>query len=144
MTDCADGASVQGRSTSEPDRHEDGRAANQRAGRRHDRIETLEAAPEDRRARVADGGGDDGELRQEFAAETAQRLHADDEADAGRCRRRRPMSLRAVTGSWRVMAAVSRKVKIGEVEFRMVARPASTVRSAQAISVKGMTLLRHA
>ena len=55
-----------------------------------------------------------------------------------------PNSLRAVTGSWRVTNAVSRKVKIGEVEFRMVARPASTVRSAQAISVNGTTLLRQA
>lgn len=55
-----------------------------------------------------------------------------------------PISLRTVTGSWRVISAVSRKVKIGEVALRMVARPASTERSAAAISVKGITLLRQA
>jgi hypothetical protein len=55
-----------------------------------------------------------------------------------------PISLRNVTGSWRVMSAVKRKVKIGEVAFRMVARPASTERSAAAIRVNGTTLLKHA
>jgi hypothetical protein len=39
---------------------------------------------------------------------------------------------------------VIRKAKIGEVEFRMVAKPASTVRSAQAMSVNGITLFKHA
>ena len=38
-----------------------------------------------------------------------------------------PNSLRAVTASCRTSSTVSRKVKIGEVELRMVARPASTV-----------------
>ena len=37
-----------------------------------------------------------------------------------------------------------RKVKIGEVALRMVARPASMERSAAAISVKGTTLFRQA
>jgi hypothetical protein len=55
-----------------------------------------------------------------------------------------PNSLSGVAGSCRVMAAVIRKAKIGVVELRIVARPASTLRSAQAISVKGMTLLRQA
>jgi hypothetical protein len=39
---------------------------------------------------------------------------------------------------------VRRNAKIGDVEFRIVARPASTLCSAQAIRVKGITLLRHA
>jgi len=51
-----------------------------------------------------------------------------------------PNSLRPVTGSCRVTAQVIRKVKIGEVEFRIAARPASRLVSAQAIMVKGMTL----
>jgi hypothetical protein len=55
-----------------------------------------------------------------------------------------PASLRPVTGSWRVRAAVIRTAKTGVVEFRTAARPASTVRSAQAIRVKGTTLLRQA
>ncbi len=38
----------------------------------------------------------------------------------------------------------SRKAKIGVVELRIVASPASTVRSAQAISVNGMALFRQA
>jgi hypothetical protein len=42
------------------------------------------------------------------------------------------------------MKAVNKKVKIGDVEFRIVAKPASTPRSAQAMSVKGTTLLRQA
>ena len=45
---------------------------------------------------------------------------------------------------WRVIAAVRRKVKIGDVELRMVARPASRKRSPHAISVHGITLLRQA
>jgi hypothetical protein len=49
-----------------------------------------------------------------------------------------------VTTSWRVIKAVSRNVKIGEVEFRIVARPASVVCSAYAIRVNGTTLLRQA
>src|SRR5262245_17550165 len=55
-----------------------------------------------------------------------------------------PSNLRADTGSWRVIAAVKRNVKIGDVALRMAAGPASTDRSAQAMSVNGMTLLRHA
>lgn len=55
-----------------------------------------------------------------------------------------PTSLRNVTGSWRVISAVSRKVKIGDVALRIVTRPASIERSAAAISVNGMTLLRQA
>ena len=43
-----------------------------------------------------------------------------------------------------MIAAVNRKVKIGEAELRMVASPASTKRSPQAISVHGITLLRQA
>lgn len=39
---------------------------------------------------------------------------------------------------------MSRKTKTGVVALRMVASPASTLRSAQAISVKGSTLLRQA
>jgi len=35
-------------------------------------------------------------------------------------------------------------MKIGDVEFRMVARPASTLRSAHAINVNGSTLLKQA
>lgn len=35
-------------------------------------------------------------------------------------------------------------MKIGEVELRMVASPASTLRSAHAMSVNGSTLLRQA
>lgn len=49
-----------------------------------------------------------------------------------------------VAGSWRVIRAVSKKVKIGEVAFRIVASPASSERSAQAISLNGTTLFRHA
>ena len=37
-----------------------------------------------------------------------------------------------------------RKAKIGVVELRIVASPASTLVSAQAISVNGIALLRHA
>ncbi len=55
-----------------------------------------------------------------------------------------PNSFRKVTGSWRVTASVRKKAKIGEVELRMVASPASSERSPQAISVQGMTLLRQA
>ncbi len=55
-----------------------------------------------------------------------------------------PNSLRAVAASCRTSRTVSRKVKIGEVELRMVARPASTIFSPQAISVNGTTLLRQA
>jgi hypothetical protein len=43
-----------------------------------------------------------------------------------------------------VTTAVSRKVKIGPAELRMVASDASTWRSPQAISVQGMTLLSTA
>jgi len=35
-------------------------------------------------------------------------------------------------------------MKIGDVEFRMVARPASTLRSAHAINVNGNTLSKQA
>jgi hypothetical protein len=42
------------------------------------------------------------------------------------------------------MVSVRKNVKIGEVELRMVVSPASTERSAQAISVHGITLLRTA
>jgi len=55
-----------------------------------------------------------------------------------------PNSLRPVA-CWRpAMSHVRTNVKIGEVEFRMVARPASTDFSAQAINVNGNTLLRNA
>jgi hypothetical protein len=49
-----------------------------------------------------------------------------------------------VTRSLRSRVAANTKVKIGVVEFSMVARPASTVRSAQAIKVNGMTLFKQA
>ena len=39
------------------------------------------------------------------------------------------------------MVAVKMKVKIGDVEFRIVPRPASIYCSAQAISVNGIALL---
>jgi hypothetical protein len=55
-----------------------------------------------------------------------------------------PNSLRTVAVSCRTSRTASRKVKIGEVELRMVARPASTIVSPQAIKVKGTTLLRQA
>jgi hypothetical protein len=55
-----------------------------------------------------------------------------------------PKSFLGVVVSCRVTSAVNRKVKIGAAELRMVARPASTDRSPQAISVQGMTLLRQA
>jgi hypothetical protein len=42
------------------------------------------------------------------------------------------------------MSALGKKAKIGDVELRMAARPASVVCSAHAISEKGITLLRHA
>src|SRR4029078_12266428 len=51
---------------------------------------------------------------------------------------------RAVVASWRVTTAVSRKVKIGAAELRMVASAASTWRSPQAINVQGITLLSTA
>src|ERR1700741_46117 len=53
-----------------------------------------------------------------------------------------PEALRQEVGSCRVMAMVMRKVKIGVVELRMAARPASRVSSAQAMSVNGKTLER--
>ena len=43
-----------------------------------------------------------------------------------------------------VTASVRKNVKIGDVELRMVARPASSARSPQAIMVQGITLLRQA
>src|SRR6185295_13944119 len=55
-----------------------------------------------------------------------------------------PASLRIVTGSCAVNAHVMRKVKIGAVELRMVARPASTTCWPHAISVNGTTLLSSA
>ena len=55
-----------------------------------------------------------------------------------------PNSFRDVSASWRVTARVRKNVKIGEVELRMVASPASSDRSPQAIIVQGMTLLRQA
>src|SRR6185503_16172340 len=55
-----------------------------------------------------------------------------------------PVSLRIVTGSCAVNAQVMRKVKIGAVELRMVARPASTTCWPHAISVNGTTLLSSA
>ena len=55
-----------------------------------------------------------------------------------------PSSFRKVNASCRVTASVRKKVKIGDVELRMVARPASSERSPQAIIVQGMTLLRQA
>ena len=140
-----DGASCHGRSIDEADR-------NSRIAVPHSiepaagthRIESLEAPPEDRRAGIADGGGDDRELRHKLLAEPAQRFQPDDQADARHARHHAEQ----LAGGRRLVphdaATVSRKVKIGEVELRMVARPASTVCSAQAISVKGTTLLRQA
>ena len=55
-----------------------------------------------------------------------------------------PNSLRPVTASWRVTSTVSRKANIGDVELRIVASAASVVCCAQAMSVKGITLLRQA
>jgi hypothetical protein len=55
-----------------------------------------------------------------------------------------PNSFRKPNVSWRVTASVRKNVKIGDVELRIVARPASSERSPQAISVQGITLLRHA
>jgi hypothetical protein len=55
-----------------------------------------------------------------------------------------PKSLRRVTTSWRATNAVSMKAKIGDVEFRMVARVASVVCWAHAMRVNGTTLLRQA
>ena len=55
-----------------------------------------------------------------------------------------PKSFRIVTGSCRVIAAVSKKTKIGDVELSTVASPASTRCSPQAISVNGMALFRQA
>ncbi len=55
-----------------------------------------------------------------------------------------PTSFRGVSASWRVIARVRKKVKIGAVEFRMVASPASSERTLQASMVQGITLLRQA
>ena len=55
-----------------------------------------------------------------------------------------PSSFRGVSASWRVTASVRKKVKIGDVELRMVASPASSARSPQASMVQGITLLRQA
>jgi hypothetical protein len=55
-----------------------------------------------------------------------------------------PNSFRKLGVSCRAMASVRKKVKIGEVELRMVARPAPSERSPQAIMVQGITLLRQA
>ena len=55
-----------------------------------------------------------------------------------------PNSLRGASASWRVMASVRKKVKIGDVELRMVASPASSERTLQASMVQGITLLRQA
>jgi len=85
---------------------------------------------------IADRGGDDRELRPELVPEPAQRFGADDEARLPAMPAATPKSLRAVTGSWRVIKTVIRKVKIGAVELRMVASPASTLRSPQAIRVE--------
>jgi hypothetical protein len=57
---------------------------------------------------------------------------------------RTPNSFRKLSVSWRVMASVRKKVNIGDVELRMVASPASSERSLQAINVQGITLLRKA
>ena len=76
-------------------------------------------------------------------AEAGQRLHADDQADAGHPDDDAD-SFRDVTASWRVMASVRKNVNIGAVELRMVATPASSVRDPQATIVHGMTLLRQA
>src|SRR5579872_4535853 len=55
-----------------------------------------------------------------------------------------PNNLRNDGESCRATASVRKNVNIGEVELRMVASPASTERSAQAIKVQGTTLLRQA
>lgn len=55
-----------------------------------------------------------------------------------------PNSLRRVNGSWRVISHVPRKAMTGDAELRMVANPASTERSAHAMSVNGTALFKHA
>ena len=70
----------------EAGRNEDRGSAQHGAGRRHDRIEPLEAPPEDRRAGIADGGGDDRELRDQGVAEAAERFQPNDQADARHAR----------------------------------------------------------
>ncbi len=55
-----------------------------------------------------------------------------------------PINFLKLSASCRVTASVRKNVKIGEVELRMVARPASSERSPQAIIVQGITLLRQA
>src|SRR4026207_922422 len=49
------------------------------AGAGRARIGLLEAPPEDRRARIAHGGGDDGELRNQGVAEPAERFQSNDQ-----------------------------------------------------------------
>jgi hypothetical protein len=46
-----------------------------------------------------------------------------------------PNSFRKLGVSWHAIASVKKNVKSGDVELRMVARPASSDRSPQAISV---------
>ena len=65
-TERADGASVQGWSTRRLERNEHDRAAEHRARGRQHRIDPLEVAAEDRGAGIADGGGDDRELRDQL------------------------------------------------------------------------------
>jgi hypothetical protein len=55
-----------------------------------------------------------------------------------------PNNLRAVGVSSRATASVRKKVKIGEVELRIVESPALSERSPQASIVQGITLLRQA
>ncbi len=95
----ADGVSVQGRSTGEAQRDKDRSAREQRSGRRRHRIEILEGAAEDRCAGVADGGGEQHrDLRPRCPARhRGQRLHADDQADAGHARRSPPSSFRGTS-----------------------------------------------
>ena len=143
-SELVDGASVHGRSTTRLDGNKDRGAAQQRARRRRHRIETLEAAAEDGAARHSRWSQPPWQSRPRAARRgrpgPARRR-------SGRCRpsrRRRRTAFAHVTGSWRVRASVRKNAKIGEVELRMVASPASSARSAQAISVHGITLLRQA
>src|SRR5262245_61272170 len=124
------------------DGHEDCGPADERASRRHDRIEWLEPSPKDCRARVADRSGYDRELNPQLSPETLQGLYADNKAGAGDA----GDDPERLAARHRFMARErrGRKAKMGDVELRMVAKPASTVRSAQAISVNGTTLFRQA
>ena len=55
-----------------------------------------------------------------------------------------PMGRHRVAATDELPSDSMKNVKIGDVELRMVARPASSARSLQAIMVQGTTLLRQA